>query len=65
MVPRTRRVGVADLFGFGPDPPVHGKTVFVALADGSVRVLNLGTISAETLRRAIVRNDGKEMGPDW
>ncbi len=61
VVPRSR-FGVADLFGFGWRPP---KGMFVALADGSVRWLNLERISKQTLRRVIVRNDGKEPGPDW
>jgi hypothetical protein len=60
--PPRIRFGLADFLGFGR-PPV--KQVLVALADGSVRRLSWEAISEETRRRAIVRNDGQEMGPDW
>src|SRR5207302_9401316 len=36
-----------------------------ALADGSVRVLDLKKISAATLKNAICPDDGNPLGPDW
>jgi hypothetical protein len=37
----------------------------VALGDSSVRSLRQPPLSEETLRRAITRNDGQPLGPDW
>ena len=61
ILPRGR-LGVSDLFGFS-SPQM--KIMAVLLADGIDRRIDMKQISDETLRRAIVRNDGKEMGPDW
>jgi hypothetical protein len=36
-----------------------------AVMDGSVRTLDVGKVSAKTLKAAIGRNDGEVMGPDW
>jgi hypothetical protein len=37
----------------------------VLLGDGSVRALNLKTVTEKTLKNAIVRNDGNPLGDDW
>jgi hypothetical protein len=36
-----------------------------ALMDGTVRLLDLKTLSVETLKNAIMPDDGKPLGPDW
>jgi hypothetical protein len=37
----------------------------VLLGDGSVRTLNVKTVSEKTLKNAIQRNDGNPLGDDW
>lgn len=39
--------------------------ICVAMADGSVRALNLKTLTERTLRAAITANAGDFLGPDW
>jgi hypothetical protein len=51
-LPKLELPGVAD-------------TVTVALADGSVRTLNLKTIGEKTLRALITRNGGEVLGADF
>jgi hypothetical protein len=41
-----------------------GRPAYFALADGSVRTLHLDA-GEGSLRDAIVRNDGRKLGPDW
>ena len=43
----------------------YASQPIAALCDGSVRVLNVKHISAETLKRAICPNDGMVLGDDW
>jgi hypothetical protein len=38
---------------------------FGAMMDGSVRILDLKKIKPETLKNAIMPQDGNELGPDW
>lgn len=45
-------------------PGVEG-IVNVAMGDGSVRSLNMKTLSGKTLKAAITRNGGEPLGPDW
>jgi hypothetical protein len=65
----------------GPLPPLGGvfrgdapfrifgsnrwKGMHAALGDASVRSINTESITDQTLRNAIVRNDGRPLGPDW
>jgi hypothetical protein len=49
------RLSVADLFGFGAP---RREEMAVLLADGTHRRIDMKKISEQTLRRAIVRNDG-------
>jgi hypothetical protein len=51
-----------DLPKFGK---AFGEKPLAALCDGSVRELDLNTISAATLKNAINTNDGIPLGPDW
>lgn len=44
---------------------VRDNYMNAALADASVKVISLDRISEQTLRRAIIRNDGRDLGPDW
>jgi predicted Zn finger-like uncharacterized protein len=45
---------------------LQGKgTMLVSMCDGSVRFVNLGKLSEETLRRAIDPKDGQPLGADW
>jgi prepilin-type processing-associated H-X9-DG protein len=37
----------------------------VLLGDGSVRTVNLKTVSEKTLRAAFTRNGGEILGADW
>ncbi|MDB5313650.1 MAG: hypothetical protein JWO38_7852 [Gemmataceae bacterium] len=37
----------------------------VAMADGSVRYVDLGRVSEKTLKHAIQAHDGEPLGPDW
>jgi hypothetical protein len=41
-----------------------GKVFQAALADGSVRSIER-SVSERTLRKAVVRDDGEEMAPEW
>jgi RNA polymerase sigma factor (sigma-70 family) len=43
----------------------HGAFAQVALCDGSVRRIDLKKISEETLRNAIMPDDGNVLGKDW
>jgi Protein of unknown function (DUF1559) len=43
----------------------YGGKPVCAMADGSVRILNLKIISAATLRSAICPDDGQVLGADW
>jgi hypothetical protein len=43
----------------------YGKKPLGLMADGSVRVLDLGKISQPTLKNAIDPSDGQVLGPDW
>jgi hypothetical protein len=43
----------------------YGKRPLGALLDGSVRMLDLNKISAETLKHAIMPADGNVLGRDW
>ena len=45
-------------------PGVDG-IVNVALCDGSVRTLNMKTLTERTLKNAITRDDGNPLGSDW
>ena len=45
-------------------PGVDGF-VNVALCDGSVRTLNMKTLTERTLKNAITRDDGNPLGDDW
>jgi hypothetical protein len=45
-------------------PGVEGF-VNAALCDGSVRTLNMKTLTEKTLKDAITRNDGNVLGADW
>jgi hypothetical protein len=56
----VERFGLRELFGWGS---LRKKGAMALLADASVR--RIDNVGEETLRRAIVRNDGKELGPDW
>lgn len=53
--------------GTGKFPLTRSRGHYMQAAMGSaeIRYIDLDRISEETLRRAIVRNDGKELGPDW
>jgi hypothetical protein len=51
-----------DLPDFGK---AYGGKPLAALCDGSVRVLDLKTITPKTLKAAITVNGGEIMGPDW
>jgi predicted Zn finger-like uncharacterized protein len=45
---------------------LQGKgTMLVSMCDGSVRFVNLGKLSEQTLRRAIDPRDGQPLGADW
>jgi hypothetical protein len=49
-----------------PDMKLNGNAqINVALADGSVRTINLNTIKEKTLRNAIDPADGEVLPPDW
>ena len=39
--------------------------ILVALADGSVRTVNAGTLTFKTWNNALCPNDGMPLGPDW
>jgi len=43
----------------------RGHYTQAAMVSGDILYIDLDRITEETLRRAIVRNDGKELGPDW
>jgi hypothetical protein len=43
----------------------YGKRPLAALLDGSTRVLDLNTLSATTLKHAIMPDDGNPLGSDW
>jgi len=43
----------------------YGRKPLAALLDGSVRILDLNKISAETLKNAINPADGNPLGADW
>jgi RNA polymerase sigma factor (sigma-70 family) len=43
----------------------YGDYVNIGMCDGSVRRMELKKISQETLRNAIMPNDGNVLGPDW
>ena len=51
------------------DLPDIGKAYdgkpYAAMCDGSVRLLNMKTLSAETLKNAIMTSDGIPLGKDW
>lgn len=51
-----------DLPKFGK---AFGEKPLAALCDGTVRYLDLKTISAATLKNAICGNDGNVLGADW
>jgi hypothetical protein len=38
---------------------------FAVTGDASLRVVRPGVMNEETIRNAITRNDGKQLGPDW
>lgn len=42
-----------------------GRKPLAALMDGSVRLLDLSKLSAETLKNAIRPDDGNVLGSDW
>jgi hypothetical protein len=44
---------------------VHNAKCFVAMADGSVRTINITAISDKTLKNAIDPADGEMLGPDF
>ena len=46
----------------GPGDP---NLIQVALGDGSVRAVNLKTVTEKTLKNAIQRDDGNPLGEDW
>ena len=51
-LPKLALPGIADIIN-------------VAMCDGSVRTLNMKTLSEKTLKNAIMRNDGNPLGDDW
>jgi prepilin-type processing-associated H-X9-DG protein len=49
-----------------PDMKFNGRSrINVALADGSVRTIDLNVVKESTLRDAINPADGNVLGPDW
>jgi len=59
-------------FPYDPKKPLQklalpGVEDFVnaALCDGSVRMLNMKTLTEKTLRAAITRDGGEVLGSDW
>jgi hypothetical protein len=52
----------ADVPGFGK---AYADMPLGALLDGSVRTLNLGKLTPQTLKAAITRNGGEVLGADW
>jgi Protein of unknown function (DUF1559) len=56
---------------FAMDKPVpdigkaYGKRPLAVMADGSVRILDLGRVKPETLKHAINPADGNVLGDDW
>jgi hypothetical protein len=66
-VPWTKPADIAiDMAKALPDfGKAYGQQPLGALCDGSVRVLDLKVISAQTLKWAINPADGMVLGPDW
>jgi len=43
----------------------QGGAIVVGLADGSVQLIDVKKLSPATLKAAITRNAGDQLGPDW
>jgi hypothetical protein len=66
-VPWTKPIDIPfakdkDLPDFGK---AYGKRPLGSMMDGSVRMLNLEKIKPETLKNAIMPDDGNSLGEDW
>ena len=66
-VPWTKPVDIA--FNVKEDLPKFGKAFgdkpFALLLDGSVRIVDTKKISSDTLKKAIMPDDGMVLGADW